>query len=132
MQTDRLRVLVVDDEARLRAAWERLLRLQPDMELVGSLDRADELVAFIEGRETDVVLLDLSMPGQDPLTAIATAARVRPETKVVLFTGHNDPETARRAEVAGAWGMVDKLVEPLEIVDALRRVGGGERLFPPR
>ncbi|MCC6426410.1 MAG: response regulator [Phycisphaerales bacterium] len=71
MNQPHLRVMVVDDEPRLCAAWERLLSVQTDMELVRTLDRADHLAAEVAEHAPDVVLLDLPMPDEDPLTASA-------------------------------------------------------------
>jgi two-component system response regulator DesR len=124
-----IRVLFVDDEPRLRTCWGRLIGAQPDMSLVGCLSSADELLTRVP-RDDSIVLLDLSMPGRDPLDAAAELRDARPECRVIVYSGHNDPDTLREVLSAGAWGLVDKLTPPLEILDAIRRVAVGRTVFP--
>lgn len=125
-----IRVLCVDDNPKLRAAWGRLLDREPDLELVGVLSRADELVETAQSRSADVVLLDLTMEGKDPLEAVIELSQRRPGTRVVIYSGSSEAEHVDRAIAAGAWGYVDKLAEPGRVVDAIRRVARGEIVLP--
>ncbi len=122
--------MVVDDEPPLRSAWERLVRMQPDLELAPSLSRADNLVAMIAEHAPSIVLLDLTMPGKDPIGAMTEATATHPDTRVVVYSGFKDTRTMREAFEAGAWAFVDKLDAPQDILDTIRRVARGERLAP--
>lgn len=124
-----IRILIVDDEPRLRASLERYVRSQSDMTVIGTLSNADALCSMVP-REASIVLLDLTMPGRDPLDAASQIQRERPECRVILYTGHNDPDTVQLGLACGAWGLVDKLTPPAEILQVIRRVASGETSFP--
>lgn len=121
-----IRVMCVDDSAALTSAWKHLFNAQADMTVVATLDRADDLVASAVEHKPDVVLLDLKMPGRDPLAAAAELGDMLPSTRVLFCTGYADSETVSRALDAGAWGFVDKASEPDRIMQAIRRVAKGE------
>ncbi len=129
MESRQIKVMVVDDDERLCAAWSRLLAAQDDLALVGAFESADEMVAAVAHADPDVVLLDLTMPGADPLASIARVIAARPDTKVLIYSGHNDAQTEQRVARAGARGLVDKLESPQEIIAAIRRVAAGELCF---
>jgi DNA-binding NarL/FixJ family response regulator len=120
-----IRVLFVDDDPRLRDCWGRLIATQNGFELVGTLDRADLLVDSVGRLKPHVVLLDLTMPGADPLEACATLTREFPDVRVIIYTGIDDPALLDAAHAAGAWGFVDKLSPPAEILDTVRLVSQG-------
>ena len=123
---DRIRVLCVDDSTRLTEAWARFFRMQSDIELVGTLPSADELLETLERLRPQVVLMDLTMDGRDPLDAIASATRRHPEVRIIVCTGRTDAEELCRAVDAGAWGCINKGHGPAEILDAVRRVARGQ------
>jgi DNA-binding NarL/FixJ family response regulator len=124
-----VRVVLVDDEPRLRAAWEKLINQQADMTVVESLPCADRLIERVPDGDS-VMLLDLSMPGSDPLAAVAELRIVRPACRAIIHSAYNDPDTARAAVNSGAWGFVDKLGSPDMVLAAVRRVADGEAVFP--
>lgn len=129
-----IRVLCVDDSERLRAAWARLFELTGDIELVGSLDRADDLVATAIASKAEVILMDLSMPGRNPFEVIGELAASESEARVLVCTGKHDPELRRRALEAGAWDFVDKAEAAADIVGAIRRVATAQapaQALPP-
>ena len=130
--TPTIKVLCVDDNAKLRSAWGRLLGRERDIELVGVLATANDLVRTACEKGVDVVLLDLTMEGKDPLDAVADLARECPWVKVIIYSGSSSPEIIDRALGAGAWGYVDKLAEPERVIDAIRRVAGGDVVLPGR
>jgi DNA-binding NarL/FixJ family response regulator len=130
MESARIRVLCVDDSDPFTAAWNRLLSIQPDMESAGTLNRADELVRVARDSRADVVLLDLTMVGRDPLDALSELRQTCPEIKVVVCSGWNDRARKERASQAGASGYVDKIEKPSRILDVLRKVAGGEVAAP--
>jgi two-component system response regulator DesR len=130
MGTPRIRVLCVDDSARLISAWTRLFERQPDLEMVASLNSADELVERARDLKPDVVLMDLTMAGRDPLEALRELATATPEVRVIVCSGHTDPSVIDRAVDAGAWGYVPKIQEPTRIMDAIRTVAGGQMVLP--
>ncbi|MBC7771972.1 MAG: response regulator transcription factor [Pyrinomonadaceae bacterium] len=127
---ERIKVLLVDDDFGLRTAWEKLIRTQKDMELVCSLDRADEVVSIALDTKAQVVLLDLTMGGRDPLEVVAELVEQSDAVRVVVYSGHSDQRTVQLAIDAGAWGFADKLDPPLDVLETLRVVARGEVVFP--
>jgi two-component system response regulator DesR len=127
---NRIKVLCVDDNPRLTSAWEKLIAQQPDMEVVGTLARADELLPMVELKHADVVLMDLTMDGRDPLEALTELSAKHPGTRTIIYSGYSDPESVEKAVQAGAWGYVDKGRTPDRILDAIRKVARGEAVLP--
>lgn len=122
-------VIVVDDEPRLRTAWSNLLSKHEDFELLACLPTADELESHVPPDREVVVLMDLSMPGRDSLSAVSDLRRERELARVLIYSGYCDDETIRNAFAAGAWGFVDKLEPPLRILDLMRGIARGEPAF---
>jgi two-component system, NarL family, nitrate/nitrite response regulator NarL len=125
-----VRVMIGDDEPGLRDAWSGLIGRQPDMEFVGALPSADHLSDEIAKAKPDVVLLDLVMPGMDAVDALALLASHYPAVRVIVYAAWPDNAVIRRVFEAGAAGYVDKLMDPRQLVDAIRRAAGGEVISP--
>jgi len=123
--TKRIRVLIADDHAVLRAGLRMLLEAQRDMEVVG--DAGDGLEAAERAKELgpDIVLMDLSMPGQRSGDAIRGVRKACPSTRVLILTMHDDPAYLAAAVAAGASGYVVKKVADSELLTAIRAVYAG-------
>jgi len=78
-----IKVLFADDEPKLLQAWERLFTAQPDMELVGTLPDAEGLADAAAALKPDIAVVDLSMPGRDPLDLLSFADRAERRTHPV-------------------------------------------------
>jgi DNA-binding NarL/FixJ family response regulator len=126
----RIGVVVVDDEPALRRSWKQLLDAQPDLACVGTLASADRLADEVERSNARIVLLDVSLPGADPFEEMAELNRRALDCRVVVCTGYTDQSTLEAAIDAGAWGFVDKLSPPSEMLNVIRRVAQGEVAFP--
>ena len=121
----RTRVLCVDDSPDMADMLERLIGSAADMVSVGTLGNAVRICEEVISRRADVVVLDLTMPGPDPLAAIALLAERAPLCRVIAFSGYDDRATREAARRAGAWELVSKSGEPTDIVCAIRRVASG-------
>jgi len=125
-----IRVLLADDDPRLLGAMERLLGREPDIQVVGALPSADGAEATALAAQPDVAVIDLSMPGADPIAMVRRMADAGLKVRVVIFSGHADELSVRSAFDAGAWGYLDKLAELSEMVACIRRVAAGDMAFP--
>jgi DNA-binding NarL/FixJ family response regulator len=123
-----IRVLVVDDQALVRAGFRMILEAQADIEVVG--EAGDGLqAAQVAGRlAPDVVLMDIRMPRLDGIEA---TRRLSGTTRVVILTTYDLDEYVFDALEAGASGFLPKHAPPEDLVQAVRVVAGGEALLAP-
>ncbi len=130
--TPSVRVLVVDDDALVRAGLTMMLDGAPGITVVGEAADGDEVPAMTDAHAPDVVLMDLRMPRVDGLTATRRLrARPRPPEIIVLTTFDTD-ENILHALRAGASGFLLKDTPPTRIAEAVRQVAAGEPILSPR
>ncbi|MFG1779555.1 response regulator [Micromonospora sp. NPDC049048] len=130
--TPPVRVLVVDDDALVRAGLTMMLDGAEGIAVVGEAADGDQVPAATDAHAPDVVLMDLRMPRVDGITAIRRLrARPRPPEIIVLTTFDTD-ENILSALRAGASGFLLKDTPPARIVDAVRQVAAGEPILSPR
>ncbi len=136
---ERIRVLIADDHAVLRAGLRRLLDAQPDMSTVGEAGTADEATALDADLQPDVVLMDLTLPTRpgspdtmpSGLEAIRRIRAGRPAARVLALTMHDDESYLRAVLEAGGAGYVLKRAADTELLSAIRAVWrGGTYLHP--
>jgi len=121
----KIRLLLADDHAILRAGLRMLLDAQPDMLVVGEAADGEEAVVRALATRPDVAIVDLTMPG---LSGVETLHRLRhelPITRLLVLTMHDDPGYARMALAAGAAGHVVKDRESSALLAAIRAVHRG-------
>ena len=128
--TERIRVLVADDEVLIRGAVEALLALEEDLEVLPGTSDGIAAVAAAQEHRPDVCLLDLEMPGLDGVEAARQILRSVP-TKVVIFTRHARPGVLRRALAEQVSGFVPKSTPAEELAVVLRQVVAGRRYVDP-
>jgi DNA-binding NarL/FixJ family response regulator len=127
-----VRILVVDDHPLFRLALTRALaELMPDASLceADSLGTARE--ALLAAPDTDLVLLDLHLPGSHGLAGLAALRGEFPAVAVAMISAHEDPRTVRRALEFGAAGYLLKSADLGEITEALRTVLDARSYIPP-
>jgi DNA-binding NarL/FixJ family response regulator len=121
----RIRVLIADDHAVLRAGLKLLINAQSDMEVVGEAGDAPATVASAQATVPHVVLLDLTMPGGRSTQTIEQLARVAPSSRVLVLTMHDDLAYLQTALLAGASGYIVKKAADVELLTAIRAVHHG-------
>jgi two-component system, NarL family, response regulator NreC len=120
-----IRVFIADDHGILRGGLRALISAQADMEVVGEASSGPEAESGVTATEPDVVLMDISMPQGGGLAAIAAIKRVRPKTRVLVLTVHDELGYVRAAADAGAVGYVVKNAVDTELLAAIRAVAQG-------
>jgi len=125
----RVRVLVVDDHAHVRASLERLIESTTDLRFVGAAEDGERGVAMCRRLRPAVVLMDMRLPGIDGAEATRRIALECPATSVLVLTSEASPLRLRRASEAGA---VDVLLkdDPVERILGAIRVAAGVSLAP--
>jgi DNA-binding NarL/FixJ family response regulator len=123
----KMRVVVADDHAVVRAGLRLLIESQPDMEVVSEADDAKAALVQVLALKPDVVLLDITMGGGGGLKALEQIAKAAPETKALILSMHSDPAFVRTAMAGGAAGYVSKRTAHTELLKALRAIRAGKR-----
>jgi two-component system NarL family response regulator len=123
-------LLAADDHPLIRSGITAVLAAEPDMTVVAEAANGEEALEKYREHPTDVVLLDLSMPVMDGLSACAAIIAEFPEAKIVMLTTYDGDEDIYRALAAGAKGYVLKDMDRAEIARVIRAVHGGKRGIP--
>ncbi len=121
----KIRLLLADDHAILRAGLRMLLDAQPDMLVVGEAADGEEAVRRALVTRPDVAVVDLTMPGLSGVETLQRLRRELPSARLLVLTMHEDPGYARMAQAAGASGHVIKDSDSSELLSAIRAVHRG-------
>ena len=129
-----IRVVLVDDQALIRAGFKAIIESTPDLDVVGEADDGVQALEVIRQNRADVVLMDIRMPGQD---GIATTKAITEDddlagVRVIVLTTFELDEYVVAAMAAGASGFLDKGVDPDVLLDAIRVVAAGDALLTPK
>jgi DNA-binding NarL/FixJ family response regulator len=127
----RLRVLLADDHALVRAGFSSLLE-KLGFEVVGEAEDGNQVIHMVEEFKPDLVLMDIAMPQLNGLEATTRIVLKSPEARVIILSAHATAEYARRAIRAGAAGYLLKDASPVELNLALNAVVRGETFLSPR
>ena len=126
-----VKVLLVDDDALVRAGLRLILSSAEDIEVVGETDDGAGAVAAVRRHRPDVVLMDIRMPQVDGITATAALRQLDPAPQVVVLTTFQADEHVVAALRAGASGFLVKDTPPADIITAIRVVAAGEAIVSP-
>jgi DNA-binding NarL/FixJ family response regulator len=126
-----VRVLLVDDDALVRAGLTMMLSAFDGIEVTGAVSDGTEVAAAVNTYRPDVVLMDIRMPGLDGLSATESLRARRDPPEVIVLTTFDTDDHVLRAMRAGASGFLLKHTPPDEIARAVRRVAAGEPMLSP-
>jgi DNA-binding NarL/FixJ family response regulator len=125
-------VLVVDDHALMRAGLRGLISGAEDMRVVGMAADGAQALDAVAMTSPHVVLMDLSMPGMDGVTATRRLSAEHPEVAVMILTSYSDQQRVLEAMDAGAIGYVLKDTDPGHLLAAIRSAAQGDSPLDPR
>lgn len=125
-----IRVLCVDDHLEIRRLFELVLKDQEGIEIVGMSDSAEDLEQRIEEHRPEVVVMDISMPGRNPVDAMREAKGQYPSVRFLVSSSYDDPGMIERVFQAGANGYLVKGSAFEELADSIRRVTRDEKVVP--
>jgi two-component system, NarL family, invasion response regulator UvrY len=120
-----IRVLIADDDSRIREALRRIITQAPDMTVVGEAVNGRDALNKISTVEADVILLDITMPDLNGLEVLKLAKRDRSELRILMVSVHSPETYAERALKAGASGYMTKDRAAEHLVPAIRKVVSG-------
>jgi len=126
-----IRVLVADDHPIVREGIVSVLRGERDLDVVGEAGDGKETVALVERLRPDVVILDVSMPRLNGVTAAWQIGKVAPAVRIIILTVHADQAYVTQALAAGVRGYVLKQAVTAELAKAIRLVQSGQIFLSP-
>ncbi len=126
-----IRVLIVDDQALVRAGFRMILEAEPDLEVVGEAGDGSAAIDAVRTLRPDVVLMDIRMPGVDGIEATRRLTEAGAQSRIVILTTYDLDEYVFDALAAGASGFLLKHVPPEELVRGVRVAASGEALLAP-
>ncbi|MGO9457353.1 MAG: response regulator [Acidimicrobiales bacterium] len=127
---ERPRVFLVDDHHLFRAGVRA--EMGDAVQVVGEADEVDAAIELIAERVPDVVLLDVHLPQGGGQAVIEAVRGEHPEVRFLALSVSDAPEDVIAVIRAGARGYVTKAISGPELIDAVRRVAGGDTVFSPR
>jgi DNA-binding NarL/FixJ family response regulator len=126
-----LRIAIADDHAVVRTGYRRLLELDARVQVVAEFGDGESAYRWLATHAADVLILDLSMPGQGGLATLQRLRRRLPDLRILIFTMHESADLAAQTLRAGASGFITKSSAPESLVDAVHAVIAGERPVSP-
>jgi len=121
----KIRVLLVDDHAVVRAGYRMLLQGYQDIEIAAEADNGEMACKCYMDLKPDLVVMDLSLPGMSGLEAVRRLLSRDPGAKILIFSMHAESVFVEQALNAGALGYVTKNSAPGVLIQAVRKVAGG-------
>lgn len=130
--TERIRILIADDQALVRGALAALLALEPDLDIVAEVADGEAAIARCQDTAVDVALLDIEMPRMTGIEAAAKLRELGLATKVLIVTTFGRPGYLQRALAAGVSGFVVKDAPAADLAEAVRQVYSGKQVIDPK
>lgn len=124
---NKIRIMIVDDIAETRENIARLIRLEPDLEVVAEAQDAEHGMEVAQQAQPDIILMDINLPGMDGLKATELLLQELPESSIIMISVQEEQYYMRRAMTAGARGFLMKPFSRDELTETIRRVYGMEK-----
>ena len=128
--TNGIRVMLVDDHPITRRGLREVLEDSDGFDVVALAADGEEAVTRAEETRPDIVVMDVMMPKKDGVEACRDILDLLPDTKVLMLTASTEDDAVIEAIAAGAAGFVQKYLGSDELVNAIRKVAGGELMIP--
>ncbi|MDP2562572.1 UvrY/SirA/GacA family response regulator transcription factor [Psychrobium sp. 1_MG-2023] len=126
-----INVFLVDDHELVRTGIKRLLEDVRGMKVVGEADSGETAVQWCRNNDTDIVLMDMNMPGIGGIEATRRILRLNPDIKIIVISIHSEEPYPTKVMQAGAAGYLTKGAAPNEMINAIRQVKTGQRYLSP-
>jgi two-component system, NarL family, invasion response regulator UvrY len=120
-----IRILIADDHEIVRQGLKQIVAEVPDMLVTGEASDASGVLALVRQQESDVLVLDITMPGRSGVEVLKELKQECPKLPVLILSMHTEDQYAVRVIKAGAAGYLTKRSAPKELIGAIRKVFGG-------
>ncbi|HYC42120.1 MAG TPA: response regulator transcription factor [Noviherbaspirillum sp.] len=126
-----IRILIADDHAIVREGLKQILADTKDMVVAGDAENGNDAIKLARRGDSDVLLLDISMPDKSGIEVLKQVKKESPKIAVLMLSMHREDQYAIRSLKAGASGYLNKQSAPAELVDAIRQVAAGRKYISP-
>jgi len=126
-----IKILLVDDHAIVREGYRSLLEKQPNMEIIAEACSGEEAYILYKKYQPNLVIMDLSLPGQGGLASISRIRKYNSKAKILVFSMHQNPALALKSTQAGASGYITKSSQPDVLISAIYDVHNGLTALSP-
>ena len=126
-----INILIVDDHLIVREGIKRIINDSADMNIVAEASSGMEALALIWKNKYDLILLDISMPGQNGLQTLKAIKKYDKDLSVLMLSMHAEQQYAMRAIKAGASGYMTKDAASSQLVEAIRKISDGRKYISP-
>lgn len=127
--SDKISVLLVDDQSSIHREIGALLMALDDIELVAQGSTGEEAIRLCDQYRPDLVLMDIGMPVMNGIDATRVIMERHPHTKIIAMTGMDDTKTVQSMIAAGVVGYILKDTHPEELINTIRAVNSGNSVF---
>jgi DNA-binding NarL/FixJ family response regulator len=124
-----INILITDDHQLILDGLKSIIREQEDMNVVAEANNGQQAITLCNTLKIDLVMMDIDMPVMNGLEATQQLKKTKPEIKVIVLTMHDEPALIRRIMEIGADGYMLKNSDQEELVEAIRKVIGGQKYF---
>jgi len=126
-----IKVLIADDHAILRRGLREILMRELEGVVCGEAENAQQVLAQVQNRNWDLVILDIAMPGRSGVDVLKDLKKMQPKLPVLVLSMHPEDQYGKRVLKAGACGYMNKESAPEELIMAVRKLLGGGRYVSP-
>ncbi len=124
--SEKISVMLVDDHAVVRAGYRFLLESLNGIDVIAEATSGEQAVAEVGHYRPDILVMDLTMPGMGGLEAIRRIRELHPQTRILVFTMHENPAFVEHVLQTGVAGYISKNSPPETLVDAIRGIAAGD------
>lgn len=126
---ERMRIVLVDDDATIVEEISAVLAIHDDMVVVAQGTNGEEAVQLCSEHQPDVILMDIVMPVMNGIEATRIITSHHPQAKIIALSGSDDTDTVKQMIAVGAAGYLLKDTPPDELAGTIRTIFGGKSVF---
>lgn len=126
-----INIIIADDHAIVREGLKQIVGEEPGITVVGEAEDASALFELLKTKDTNIIILDINMPGKSGLEALKDLRKEYPKIPVLILSMYSEEQYGLRALKAGAAGFLKKVSAPEELVKAIRKIVGGGKYISP-
>lgn len=127
-----LKIIIADDHPMVRAGLVQSINKEPDLKVLFECENGEELLSQLSREDYDIVILDLGLPGRSGIEILEEIRKIAPSLPVLVLSAYPEERYGVRAVKAGANAYLNKEEKKEQILEAIRRIKGGNKFITPK